>query len=102
VLLPGLSRRAMLSKLLFGIPVVAGAQEIMRAQTGGVTAGGKAIVCENGSTVKCPNKHDTCRYIDAPIAVGNDSYQNPEVAQIRQFRMLWCQQCGALFAEKTS
>lgn len=102
MLLSGISRRAMLSRLLLGIPVLASAQEIMRAQTGGVTTSGKAIVCDSGSVIKCPNKHDTCRYIDAPIAVGNDSYSNPEVNRIPNFRMLWCQQCGALFAEKTS
>lgn len=85
------NRRGFLTSLvtaLFGTSV---------AQTS-ITVKGKAVVC-SGSSVKCPLGHETCRYIDAPVAVGNDSYQNPDVAQNRNFKMLWCQQCGALFAE---
>lgn len=61
---------------------------------------GKAVVCENGTSAKCPQGHETCRYIDAALVVGNGSTDYPEWGQLNNYRMLWCMTCGSLFAEK--
>lgn len=45
-----------------------------------IMKGKQAVVCDS-EPIKCPLGHDTCKVINASIAVGNDSYQNPEVAQ---------------------
>ena len=58
----------------------------------------KAIVC-SGSTVKCPNNHETCREIDAPIVVGNGNREYPDTGQLFDVKVLRCQQCGVLFTE---
>lgn len=92
-LLSGLSRRAFLSNLVVGVPALAARQTATLQK-------GKAVVCE-GSSVKCPLGHETCREIDAPLAVGSQSYQNPEVGRLTAFTMLRCQLCGVLFAEKS-
>lgn len=60
---------------------------------------GKAVVCE-GDPVKCPLGHDSCKAIDAPIAVGNDSYQNPDVGQLRDYHVLRCDVCKVLFTRE--
>lgn len=76
-------------------------QDVYTKQGTGITVKGKAVVCD-GEAVKCPFGHDTCREIDAPVAIGNDSYQNPEVGQLRSYRLLFCEWpgCGVLFARK--
>lgn len=90
--LSGLRRRAFLSNLLVGIPALAAAQT-------GIVEKGKAVICD-GSSVKCPLGHESCREIDAPIAVGNGNFEYPEVGQLHAFKMLRCQVCGVLFSEK--
>lgn len=86
---------------MLAVAIPATSQEIYNKQGTGIVIKGKAVVCD-GEAVKCPLGHDTCREIDAPIAVGNDSFQNPEVAQIRTYRVLFCESpgCGVLFARK--
>jgi hypothetical protein len=91
-LLSSLSRRAFFSNLLLGIPALAVRQSAILQK-------GKAVICE-GSTVKCPLGHDTCREIDAPIVVGNNNRDYPDSGQLFDTRMLRCQQCGVLFSEK--
>ena len=65
----------------------------------GIMVKGKAKECETAS-LKCPNGHDTCRKIDAPLAVGNDSEANPECFQMRKVHLLACDACGVLFIEE--
>lgn len=60
---------------------------------------GKAVVCDR-EAVKCPNGHDTCAVIDAPIAIGNDSYQYPDVKQLRDYHVLRCDVCKVLFTRE--
>jgi hypothetical protein len=66
------------------------------AQQKAVLEKGRAVVCDN-EPVKCPMGHDSCRVINAPVVVGNDSYQNPDVGQLRDFHLLRCDQCHVLF-----
>ena len=98
------SRRSFLA--LFGLVHVAAAQELIWNRSTTISAaqeavmqGDKAIACENG-TVTCPNGHKTCRKIDAPLAIGNDSYQNPECVQLREFHLLRCDVCHVLFTRE--
>jgi len=60
---------------------------------------GKAIVCDSGST-KCPNGHETCYTINAPLAVGSGTYQNPEVAALSAKIVLECDVCHVLFIKQ--
>jgi len=86
-----ISRRVFFSKLVFGIPAAVAQQAIMQ--------NGKAIVCE-GEAVTCPAcKQKTCKVIDAPIVVGNDLRQNPDVAQLFDYHILRCDNpnCHAAF-----
>lgn len=62
---------------------------------------GHAVVCDpNVQTVKCPLGHETCREIDATPVVGNNSHDYPSTAQLYDYRMLRCGQCGVLFADR--
>jgi hypothetical protein len=56
----------------------------------------QAVVCETGST-KCPNNHETCFTINRPIAVGDGTYQNPEVAALNGKIILECDVCHVAF-----
>ncbi len=56
----------------------------------------KAVVCSSGWT-KCPNKHDTCYTINAPLVVGAGSYQNPDVAALNDKKVIECDVCHVLF-----
>lgn len=65
-----------------------------------VLVNGKAKVCENdGPTLRCPLKHETCRNIAAPLVVGNGSYDSSAVAQLREKIVIQCDVCGVLFIE---
>jgi len=79
--------------------MLAATQELFAKPQQGVLINGKAKQCD-GNPITCPNGHQTCKEINAPIAVGNDSYQNPETFQLKDFTVLWCEQCGVLFARK--
>ena len=85
-------RRRFLTHLLAFIPAAAAAQQA-------IMQGSKAVVCD-GDAVTCPNGHKTCRKIDAPIAIGNDSYQNPECVQLRDYHLLRCDVCHVLFTRE--
>lgn len=85
-----MKRRNFLTAILFSAPLF--------AQTA-IMQGDKAVTCENG-TITCPNGHKTCRKIDAPLAIGNDSYQNPECQQLREFHVLRCDVCHVLFTRE--
>lgn len=61
-----------------------------------IMEGKKAVVCKD-EPIKCPLGHDSCKSINMPLAVGNDSYDYPEVAQLRGKNVLMCEQCGMLF-----
>jgi hypothetical protein len=89
------NRRNFFSRLSLAFGVIAGTVVAQKA----VIEKGKAVVCESDS-LKCPNGHDTCPSIDAPLAVGNDSYQNPEVAQLRNYHVLRCDVCHVLFTRE--
>jgi hypothetical protein len=89
-------RRQFLERLAIAFSIVTGAT---LAQKSAVLENGKARVCDSDS-IKCPNGHDTCRSIDAPLAVGNDSYQNPEVGQLREFHLIRCEVCHVLFTRE--
>jgi hypothetical protein len=60
---------------------------------------GEAVVCPSRS-VKCPLGHEGCLEINAPPVVGNAQRDYPDWAQLMSYRMLRCQVCGVLFAEK--
>lgn len=90
-----MNRRSFLTR--FGVAVVAVTGTVF-AQKQAIMIQGKAKVCENdGSTLKCPNGHETCRNIDAPIAVGNGSYDLSAVAAVRSKIMEECDVCHVLF-----
>lgn len=80
------------SFLAYGVGMIGLAQQAVMEK-------GKAVVCE-GDSVKCPNGHDTCRVIDAPIVIGNDSYQYPDVRQLRDYHVLRCDVCKVLFTRE--
>lgn len=80
------------SFLAYGVGMASAAQNAILEK-------GKAVVCD-GDSVKCPNGHDTCQVINAPIAVGNDSYEYPEVAQLRNYHVLRCDVCKVLFTRE--
>lgn len=67
------------------------------AQQEAVMVNGSAKVCEGGDPVKCPLGHKTCRTINAPVVVGNDNYQNPDVGQLRDYHLMRCDVCHVLF-----
>lgn len=84
--------------LWYGSGMMAVAQEMWAKPQQAILEKGRAKVCDT-EVVKCPLGHETCKKIDAPIAVGNDSYQYPEVAQIQALKLLMCEQCGVLFVK---
>jgi hypothetical protein len=81
------------SFLAYGVGMLAAVTA--SAQTG-IMEKHQAVVCETGST-KCPNNHETCYTINRPIAVGDGTYQNPEVAAIRDKIILECDVCHVAF-----
>lgn len=82
-------RRSFLAQVFAFLP--AAQQAIMQ--------GSKAVVCK-GDAVTCPNGHKTCPRIDAPVVVGNDSYQYPDVGQLRDYHLLRCDVCHVLFTRE--
>jgi hypothetical protein len=64
-----------------------------------IMEGKKAVVCDS-EPIKCPLGHDTCRVINAPMAVGNDSYQSPEAVPLPAFHFLRCDTCHVLFTRE--
>lgn len=64
-----------------------------------IMEGRKAVVCDDGP-FKCPLGHDTCATIDKPIAVGNDSIDYPEVAQLRNYDVIRCDVCHVVFTRQ--
>jgi len=64
-----------------------------------IMEGKKAVVCDS-EAVKCPLGHDSCRVIDAPLAVGNDKYDYPEVSQLHTYHVLRCDVCKVLFTRE--
>lgn len=87
-------RRRSFGGILFGWVAAAAV-----AQKPTVMEKGKAVACENDAT-ECPNGHKTCTTINAPIVVGNDSYQNPDVGQLRDFHVMRCDICHVLFTRE--
>jgi hypothetical protein len=86
-----LSRRTLLKSFL---------PSLLLGQYAATKKDGSVHVCaENTSTVKCPQGHETCRNINAPLVVGNGDYNYPNWAQLTTYKLLWCDTCGALFAE---
>jgi hypothetical protein len=75
---------------LLTVPVVA-----QRA----ILEGREAVVCESDS-VKCPNGHATCKSINAPVVVGNDLRQNPDVSQLFEYHLMRCEVCHVLFTRE--
>ena len=69
------------------------------AQKAIMKSDGQAIVCESDA-IKCPLGHATCKVINAPIAIGNDSYQNPDVQQLTNYHLLRCDTCHVLFTRE--
>lgn len=69
------------------------------AQKKAIVENGKAVVCDSDSII-CPNGHQTCLSIDAPVVVGNGSYQNPDVGQLNSFHMERCEVCHVLFTKE--
>ena len=63
----------------------------------GLIEKGKAVVCPTQGTIKCPNGHETCRTIDAPIIIGNDNSSYPDWAQVVSKHMIECDICHVLF-----
>jgi hypothetical protein len=89
-------RRNFLSRLGLALGGVLGAAF---AQKSYLNKDGQAVVCESDA-VKCPLGHSTCKVINMPIAIGNDSYQNPDVQQLRDFKVLTCTTCHVLFTRE--
>lgn len=88
-----MKRRNFLVNIFAFLPAMAIAQSA-------IMEGDKAVSCENGSVI-CPVcKKPTCRKIDAPLAIGNDSYQNPECQQLRDYHILRCDLCHVLFTRE--
>lgn len=85
-------RRNFLFRFLAAVSATAFAQTAVMQK-------GKAVVCENES-VKCPNGHETCKTIDAPLAIGNDNYQNPDCVPLRAYHLLRCDVCHVLFTRE--
>ena len=67
------------------------------AQTSAVMEKGKAVVCETSGTAKCPNGHDTCRSIDAPLVIGSGTRDYPDWAQLPDKHIIECDVCHVLF-----
>lgn len=86
------TRRSIVGMLL-GLVGLASAQKV-------AVQNGKAIVCQ-GDKLTCPNGHETCASIDAPIIVGSDRNRDyPEWAPLYQFHMERCEQCHVLFTRE--
>lgn len=79
------SRRSFVNRLCVAFGVVLGTAIGQNA----IMENGKAVSCK-GSDTTCPNGHKTCATIDAPLAIGNDSYDYPEVRQLRDYHVLRC------------
>jgi len=68
-----------------------------------IMQGNTAVVCsaDSGDPLTCPVcKKQTCRTINKPIAIGNDSYEYPDVAQLQAFHVIRCDSCHALFTRE--
>lgn len=81
------------------ISMLAGALPISLLSQTAVMKDEKALAC-SGSTTICPNKHKTCRNIDAPLVIGNENREYPSPSVLFDYRILSCSVCGVLFAEK--
>jgi hypothetical protein len=87
------TRRAFLTRFGAAFTAVTG---VALAQKG-ITENGKAVVCKEDS-VTCPVcKQKTCRLLDAPVVVGNNSREYPDQAQMYEFKILCCENCRAAF-----
>lgn len=64
-----------------------------------IMEGKQAVVCADDST-KCPLGHTTCRVINKPIVIGNDSREYPDQSQLFDFHLLRCDTCHALFTRE--
>ena len=64
-----------------------------------IMEGNRAVTCDT-RVVKCPNNHETCAVVDAPLAVGNDRDDYPEVMQLQKFHVLRCDVCHVLFTRE--
>ncbi len=60
---------------------------------------GQAVVCDSDS-VKCPNGHESCKSINAPIVVGNGNRDYPDQSQLFDFHLLRCEVCHVLFTRE--
>lgn len=86
------TRRSFLG-LVFGIVGVAAV-----AQQKGITENGKAVVCNDDGSILCPVcKKPTCKTLNAPIVLGNNSREYPDYAQQFDFKMICCDNCKAAF-----
>ena len=87
------------SFLAYGIGMLASVVSAF-GQSKAIVENKQAVVCP-GDTAKCPVcKSDTCATINAPIVVGNDSREYPDMAQLFDHKIICCDVCGAAFFRK--
>ncbi len=60
---------------------------------------GQAVVCDSDA-VKCPNGHQGCKSINAPIVVGNGNRDYPDQSQLFDFHLMRCEVCHVLFTRE--
>lgn len=89
----GLSRRAFFSNLLVGVTAIAEAKGFGQRS---VMEKGKAVVCD-GMGLRCPNGHQTCPTIDAPLVIGNQNRNYPDSTVLFDYTQVRCDICHVLF-----
>lgn len=94
-----MNRRTFVSFFSGVVGLFAGSALAQEAKTS-VMEKGKAVTCETTGSTKCPLGHETCYTIDAPLAVGTGSYQNPDVGQLNSKIELECDVCHVLFIKQ--
>jgi hypothetical protein len=85
-------RRDFLTRLALALAAVTGVSLAQEA----IMEKGQAKVCDSDA-LTCPNGHKTCKSINAPPAVGNDAYQNMDVAPLKDFHLERCEVCRVAF-----
>ena len=66
-----------------------------------VMEGGKAIQCDGDTFVCGACGKESCRTIDAHMAVGNENRSYPETSVLFDFRFIACDNCNVLSIRKT-
>ena len=88
------------SFLAYAVGMLAAVAPVLAQQKKTVMENGKAVMCD-GDTFKCGAcGHDSCRVIDAHMAIGNENANYPETSVLFDYRFVACENCNVLSVRK--